>query len=180
MKFTLPMAGDSIDRMALPAISPDGRSVAIVKGGSLWVQPLDQLEAKSLAGTTGAQLPFWSPDSREIAYFTATDLWRVAIDGTPPVRIASAKFTRGGRTSGGVWLADRIVFAPATSGSGLLSVPLEGGEFTVFQEPPTDTGAISIVRACCRMAVRSSSPSIGVVRAPIPLACWRTAYGKTS
>ncbi len=134
VKFTLPIAGDAVDRTALPAISPDGRSVAVVKGGTLWVQPLDQLEPKSLTGTNGAQFPFWSPDSREIAYFTATDLWRVGIDGTPPVRIASAKFTRGGRTPGGVWLTDRIVFAPATAGSGLLSVPLEGGEFTVFQE----------------------------------------------
>ncbi len=135
LRFTLPITGESFERTGLPTISPDGRTVAFVKGGSLWVRPLDQLEPRQLAGTTGAQFPFWSPDSRQLAYLTATALWRVAVDGSPPIRVATSRFNKGGRTPGGVWLADdRIVFAPAATGSGLLAVPAQGGDFTVFYE----------------------------------------------
>jgi Tol biopolymer transport system component len=77
-----------------------------------------------------AQFPFWSPDGLQVAYLTTNSLWRVGVDGSQPVRIATYRFSKGGRTPGGVWLADNtIVFAPAATGSGLLSVPAQGGEF---------------------------------------------------
>ena len=43
------------------AISPDGRHVAFVKGGTLWMRSLDQLEPRHLAGTAGAQFPSGRP-----------------------------------------------------------------------------------------------------------------------
>ncbi|MGH8430970.1 MAG: TolB family protein, partial [Solimonas sp.] len=130
LKFTLPITGESLERTALPAISPDGRHVVFSRGGTLWVRSLDQLEPRQLAGTNGAQFPFWSPDSQQIAYLTANSLWRVALEGSQPARIANYRFTKGGRTPGGAWLADNtIVFAPAATGSNLLSVPAQGGEF---------------------------------------------------
>ena len=133
LKYTLPISGESLERTALPAISPDGRHVVFVKGGTLWIRSLDQLDARPLGGTTGAQFPFWSPDSREVAYLTASAVWRVAVDGSQPVRVATYRFSKGGRTPGGVWLADgTMVFAPAATGSGLLAVPAQGGEFTDF------------------------------------------------
>jgi serine/threonine-protein kinase len=133
LKYTLPISGDSLERTALPTISPDGRHVAFARAGTLWVRPLDQLEARQLTGTNGAQFPFWSPDSRQVAYLTANALWRVALDGSPPVRVANYRFSKGGRTPGGVWLAnDTIVFARAAIGSGLLSVPAQGGEFSEY------------------------------------------------
>jgi hypothetical protein len=52
------------------AISPNGRVIAFIadnsNGGAkqLWVRPLDSLIAQPLAGTDGADTPFWSPDSR--------------------------------------------------------------------------------------------------------------------
>jgi Tol biopolymer transport system component len=133
LKYTLPITGESLERTGLPAISPDGRFVAFIKGGTLWIRALDQMEPRSLGGTTGAQYPFWSPDSREVAYLTANAIWRVAVDGSPPVRVATYRFSKGGRTPGGVWLADgTIVFAPAATGSGMLAVPAQGGELTDF------------------------------------------------
>jgi serine/threonine-protein kinase len=133
LKYTLPISGDSLDRQALPTLSPDGRYVAFIKAGSLWVQALDQLEPRQIAGTSGAQFPFWSPDSRQVAYLTGTALWRVALDGDQPVRIAASRFSKGGRTPGGVWCADgTIVFAPSAAGSGMLSVSSQGGEFSQF------------------------------------------------
>ena len=133
LKYTLPITGDSLERTALPMISPDGRHVAFVKNGTLWVRSLDQLAPRQLAGTAGAQFPFWSPDSLQVAYLTANSLWRVGVDGSQPVRIATYRFSKGGRTPGGVWLADNtIVFALAATGSGLLSVPAQGGEFVDY------------------------------------------------
>ncbi len=55
------------------ALSPDGRRLAIVgidPGGEskLWVRPLGGLTAQPLAGTEGANYPFWSADSRSIGF----------------------------------------------------------------------------------------------------------------
>ena len=141
LKFSLPVTGESLERTALPAISPDGRHVVFSKNGHLWVRSLDALDARPLAGTAGAQFPFWSPDSREVAYLTANAIWRAAIDGSPPVQITTYRFQKGGRTPGGVWRADgTLVFAPAATGSGLLSVSAQAGEFTEFyaRDPKTE------------------------------------------
>jgi eukaryotic-like serine/threonine-protein kinase len=133
LRFTLPIAGESLERTGLPAISPDGRHIVFVKAGQLWIRSLDALEPRQLAGTSGAQFPFWSPDSTQVAYLTATALWRVGIDGSQPIQVATYRFSKGGRTPGGVWRADDvIVFAPSATGSGLFSVPAQGGEFTDF------------------------------------------------
>ena len=131
VKFTLPeISGESLERLALPIISPDGRHVVFSKAGQLWLRSFDELEPRQLPSTNGAQYPFWSPDSRSIAYLTATALWRVGVDGTRPVQIATYGFGKGGRTPGGVWRTDdTIVFAPSATGSSLLSVSLQGGEF---------------------------------------------------
>jgi serine/threonine-protein kinase len=140
LKFTLPISGESLERTALPVISPDGRHVAFAKGGTLWVRSLDQLEARQLAGTDGAQFPFWSPDSQQVAYLTSNAVWRVGVTGSQPIRIASYRFSKGGRTPGGVWLDDdTIVFAPSAAGSGLLSVAAQGGQFADYYKHNPET-----------------------------------------
>jgi serine/threonine-protein kinase len=130
LKYTLSIPGLELDRTALPSLSPDGRRMVYASAGQLWVRDLDKLDARPLTGVTGPQFPFWSPDGRQVAYLTANALWRVGLDGSPPVRIAACRFTRGGRTPGGVWRRDgTIVFAPAANGSGFMAVSGEGGEF---------------------------------------------------
>jgi len=136
LTYTISTSTEPLQRTALPAISPDGRHLAFVRNGALWVRALDKLEARQLTGTDGAQHPFWSPDSRQLAYLRANAVWRVGIEGAPPVRVAGYRFPISGRTPGGVWLADNtLVFAPAAGGTGLFSVPLAGGEFSTFLAP---------------------------------------------
>ena len=133
LKYTLPITGESLERFVLPSISPDSRHVVFSKRGTLWLRALDQLEPRQLTGTDGAQFPFWSPDSQQVAYLSGSAMYRVGIDGTPPVRVANATFQKGARTPGGVWRPDgTLIFAPAASGSGLVSVPEQGGEFAEF------------------------------------------------
>ena len=71
------------------AISPDGRSIAFVASvnelrPTLWVRSLSNVEARQLAGTNGAQEPFWSPDSRWIGFFDRTrSMKRILVSATP-------------------------------------------------------------------------------------------------
>ena len=76
------------------ALSPDGRSLVFVASGDgpprLWLRPLDQTEARPLAGTEGATSPFWSPDSRSIGFFAAGKLLRLDVAGGAPQVLATA------------------------------------------------------------------------------------------
>ena len=67
------------------ALSPDGRQLAFVangeSGSQLWIRPLDQVDARPLAGTEGATFPFWSPDGRAIGFFADAKLKRIAVAG---------------------------------------------------------------------------------------------------
>jgi serine/threonine protein kinase/Tol biopolymer transport system component len=111
-----------------PAVSPDGSRVAwaAVSDGvrRLFVRELRSLDAVAVAGTDGAQQPFWSPDGRSLAYFAAGKLKRIAIDGGTPVDLADAPSGRGGAWS----RSGLIVFQPDHRDAALLRVPAMGGK----------------------------------------------------
>ena len=90
------------------ALSPDGRQLAFVasSGGMqrLWLRSLSDATARPLAGTDGADDPFWSPDNRSIAFFTATELKRLDLAGGAPRTVAS-----GSRFNFGTWGADDVI-----------------------------------------------------------------------
>ena len=95
------------------AISPDGRTLAMVVSGEgktqLCLRPMDSLESRMVPGTQGAQLtPFWSPDSRSIGFFASGEL--KTLDSVTGVvqTICRAPLGRGG-----TWNRDgAIVFSP--------------------------------------------------------------------
>jgi len=95
------------------ALSPDGRRLVFVASGQdtkfrLWVRPLDALTAQALAGTEGAQYPFWSPDSRFVGFFAEGKLKKIDVSGGPAQTICDSEDGRGG-----AWSRDGVIlFAP--------------------------------------------------------------------
>lgn len=110
-----------------PAISPDGRQLVFTatdaRGTSLWLRPLDSLDAHPLAGTEDAEWPFWSPDSRSIGFFEHGNLQKMDLHGGPPQTIAENNSYPVGATWG---TAGVIAFTPHVER--LYQVPAGGGE----------------------------------------------------
>jgi Tol biopolymer transport system component len=116
--------------LGTPKVSPDGTRIAFVARRtdgmtSLFVRPLDAINALPVAGTEGAVMPFWSPDSRMLGFFASGKLKKIAATGGPPLTLADAQSGRGGSWSrSGV-----IVFAPDQGGP-LSRVSDSGGPVT--------------------------------------------------
>ena len=113
-----------------PAISPDGRRVAFIANlegkTQVWIRPLESVTAQPLAGTDGADFPFWSPDSRFIAFFAGGKLKKIDASGGPPQTLCDASSGRGG-----TWNRDGvIVFAPTQQTAPLHRVSSSGGPST--------------------------------------------------
>jgi eukaryotic-like serine/threonine-protein kinase len=111
-----------------PVVSPDGRRIVFTASDGegtpkLWIRPLDAVAAQLLAGTEGAQYPFWSPDSRSIAFFASGKLKKIDLAGGVPQTLAD---TPSGR--GGTWSADGVILFEATNTGPLLRMPATGGE----------------------------------------------------
>lgn len=113
MRFSLEVPQNATFSDSL-ALSPDGRHLAFVitaasGATSLWVRSLDSVDMRELAGTDGAQFPFWSPDSRFIAFFAGNRLKRVERSGGPVQPLADTS----AEARGGAWAADgTIIFSP--------------------------------------------------------------------
>ena len=107
--------------------SPDGSRIAFIGFGSnsrqtLWVRPIDTLDARELPGTEGARHPFWSPDGRFLAFFADGKLKKIDAAGGPVEALADAP-----SPFGATWGSrGTIVFEPHDL-DGLFRVSAEGG-----------------------------------------------------
>lgn len=109
------------------AISPDGKKIAFVGSDTtgtnqLWVRPVESLTPLPLAGTNGANYPFWSPDGKSLAFFAGGKLKKIDATGGPVVTICDASDGRGGTWN----QAGMIVLAPSSL-DGLYKVSAAGG-----------------------------------------------------
>ena len=94
------------------ALSPDGTQLLMLVGPtakpSIAIRNLATGETKKLAGTEGANFPFWAPDSQRIAFFAGGKLRTIGAGGGSVQAICDVKQGRGGSwSSSGV-----IVFVP--------------------------------------------------------------------
>jgi Tol biopolymer transport system component len=117
------------------SISPDGTHIAFVAEGQLWVRALEALEPRALAGTSGANNPFWSPDGHDIGFFSGTKLKRVAISGEEPRTICEARRPRGGS-----WSSRGVILFASALGAVLQQAPAEGGEPVTVRQPDAAHG----------------------------------------
>ena len=77
----------------------------------LFVRKLEQLQAAPLAGTEGADSPFFSPDGQWIAFFATGTLKKVAVTGGVVVSLCRAENGRGG-----TWADDDSIIFNAVCG----------------------------------------------------------------
>ena len=126
------------------AITPDGTSI-VYKGGSgrtstqLFVRALGQLETTSLTLPGTPRAPFASADGQWIGFIdpSPVTLNKVAITGGPALRICGLDSASRGAT----WGDDNsIVFATASSSTGLQRVPSAGGEPVELTKPNPESG----------------------------------------
>lgn len=109
------------------ALSPDGTRLVFVatsKGKqTLWIRPLDSVQAEPIPGTEDGDFPFWSPDGRSIGFFANAKLKRLDF-GNGSIRNLCDS---GGSPRGAAWSPEgTIVFAPNVN-TPLMKVPASGG-----------------------------------------------------
>ena len=112
---------------ASPVLSPDGRRIAFMARGEdgrhrVWVRALEDLAAHPLAGTDGANDPFWSADGRSLGFFADGKLKRIDAAGGPPQVVCDASTGRGG-----AWSREGVIVFAGQLGTGLLRVSASGG-----------------------------------------------------
>jgi Tol biopolymer transport system component len=122
------------------SVSPNGRYIALVGSwagrSQLSVRRLDLPNIHILAGTEGAQYPFWSPDSGFVGFFADGKLKKIAVNGGPTQTLCDAPDGRGG-----TWNKDgMVVFSPSPTGV-LYSVPVTGGVASPVTVKATSAGA---------------------------------------
>ena len=108
------------------ALSPNGRTLAFTaqRDGTtrLYVRALDKAEAAVIAGTDGADGPFFSPDGNWVGFWAGGAIRKVALAGGPPVKVSDTS-----QPWGATWPSqDAIVYASPANGT-IWTVAAAGG-----------------------------------------------------
>jgi serine/threonine protein kinase len=109
------------------ALSPDGALLAYTSTADdeswrVYLRPLDQSQAKPLAGTESGGHLFFSPDGQWLAFFANRKLKKISIHGGAPINLADTTGDRGGS-----WGDDGRIVAALGIRAGLSLIPSSGG-----------------------------------------------------
>jgi serine/threonine protein kinase/Tol biopolymer transport system component len=126
-----PPPGTEYSEFRFGALSPDGRRLAFVGlaptgGRQLWIRDLETGQVDSLAGTRGAEAPFWSPGGRSIGYFARHALWRIEVDGSAPRQLCPSADVGGSWSSRDILLFTREGHPTTVSADGGTCTPVVG------------------------------------------------------
>ena len=118
-----------------PAISGDGQIIAytaqqVTDAPQLYLRHLDSFEARAVAGSSGAQQPFFSPDGKWVAFFAQGQLQKAEVAGGTPIPLGEAAVPFGG-----TWNQDDTIIYAASLGSGLLRIPASSGKPEALTKP---------------------------------------------
>ncbi len=121
--------------------TPDGRSLIIqaARAGKpqLFLRSLDRPDARPIAGTDDAHVPFVSPDGKWVGFSVANEIRKVPIEGGTPTTICPVSGNLG--PIGAAWGArDVIVFGDPESGR-IMRVSAGGGTPAPVTAPPRST-----------------------------------------
>src|SRR5436305_8989690 len=113
------------------AISPDGRSIALVAGtqaeSSLWVRRLGEITGTRITAPGAFRTifgPFWSPDSQWIGFSSEGRLMKIRAGGGAVEMITKLP----GYYCGAAWNAKGDILYAPRFGAGLYRVPAGGGD----------------------------------------------------
>ena len=135
-RFPIPLAGGqtfTYTGWPLVAVSPDGSQVVYQANRSLWLRPVDQLQAIQVPGTEGGAGAFFLADGQSIGFWAPSQLKKVSVSGGAPVTLADVP----ANPSGASWGADDMILygqpdgimrVPGATGTPELLIPVDEGE----------------------------------------------------
>jgi eukaryotic-like serine/threonine-protein kinase len=117
------------------SVSPDGRRLAFVATDAsgknqIWIRNLDSLNSRALAGTDGAEYPFWSLDGNSLGFFADGKLKTISISAEESETLCDAP-----HPSGGTWGKNDVILFSVSAGAGIYRISSKGSTATVVTSP---------------------------------------------
>ena len=156
-RFLIPLSADQAFNnpgRPLVAISPDGSHIVYSASGSLWLRPVDQLQAVQVPGTdAGSTEPFFSADGLWIGFWVDGQLQKVSVSGGAPVTLADVPYNPRAPSWGTDDMIlygqpDAIMQVPGASGTPALLIPV-GADESIHRPqmlPGGRVGAVHVAR----------------------------------
>ncbi|MBV9675589.1 MAG: S9 family peptidase [Acidobacteriaceae bacterium] len=86
----------SVEPIGETALSPDGKTIALVREGQIFLMPSEGGWPVAITAAAGGKSGLsWSPDSRKLAYASQGSIWTIAAGGGQPQRLTQAAAGEG-------------------------------------------------------------------------------------